>query len=286
MFRSWKLGSAFGIPLYVHPTFLLIVPWVLFQSRDHGLFGGLFAVSVVLTVFCCVILHELGHALMARYFGICTRDITLYPIGGVARLDRISERPHEELCIALAGPAVNVLIAALLTPVVLALAFARAEFVDPESLSLADGSLALLATFTLWVLISNVFLVVFNMIPAFPMDGGRVLRAVLSGWLGQLRATEIAGRVSLVIAAVLAFLAVFYFHNPFLVLISLFVAFVGHQERMMVRYREAQRRAALAAAEPTRLLPVPFSGVAWDGDHRVWVHWVDGRPVGYQVPAE
>jgi Zn-dependent protease len=289
MFRSWKIGRAFGIPLYVNPTFLLIVPWVLFQSRDHGLFGGLFAVAVVLTVFGCVVLHELGHALMARYFGIRTRDITLYPIGGVARLDRISERPHEELCIALAGPAVNVLIAALLTPLLVGAVFARVPFGDPEDLSLADGPLALLATYTLWVWVSNIFLVVFNMIPAFPMDGGRVLRAVLAGWLGRLRATEIAGRLGLVVAALLALLAVFYFHNPFLVLISLFVAFVGQQERMMVRYQDAQRRAAAAAGmapEPVTVTPRGFSGIAWDGHYRVWVRWVDGRPVGYHVPAE
>jgi Zn-dependent protease len=288
MFRSWKLGRAFGIPLYVHPTFLLIVPWVLFQSRDHGLFGGLFAVAVVLTVFGCVVLHELGHALMARYFGIPTRDITLYPIGGVARLDRISERPHEELCIALAGPAVNVLIALLLTPLIVSAFATRVSFGDPENLSLADGALPLLATFTLWLWVSNIFLVLFNLIPAFPMDGGRVLRSVLAGWLGQLRATDIAARLGLVVAMILAFVGLFVVHNPFLVLISLFVAFVGHQERLAVRYREARRRAAAAPAytQPVVVTPRGFSGIAWDGHYRVWVRWVDGRPVGYHVPAE
>src|ERR1700679_2118604 len=110
MFRSWHVGSAFGIPLYIHPTFLLIVPWVLSQSSGHTAFSAFFSVAVVLTVFACVLLHELGHALMARYFGIGTRDITLYPIGGVARLDSTGNAPHQEVCIALAGPAVNLVI--------------------------------------------------------------------------------------------------------------------------------------------------------------------------------
>jgi hypothetical membrane protein len=120
------------------------------------------------------------------------------------------------------------------------------------------------------------------------MDGGRVLRAVLAGWLGQLRATDIAARLGLVVAMLLALVGVFVVHNPFLVLISLFVAFVGHQERLAVRYREARRRAAAAPAyaEPVVVTPRGFSGIAWDGHYRVWVRWVDGRPVGYHVPAE
>ena len=298
MLRSWRVGQAFGIPLFINPTFLLIVPWVLFQSRGHDAAGAVLALAVVLAVFACVVLHELGHALMARYFGIRTLDITLYPIGGVARLDRLSDRPHEELCIALAGPAVNVVIAALLTPfALLALAGVAAE--GPETVSFSDGWPTLLATFVFWVWASNIGLVLFNLIPAFPMDGGRVLRAVLSGWLGEVRATDIAGRIGLVLAAVLAVLAVAG-PNPFLFVISLFVVFVGHQERLMVRYREAQRRSASRASpspeyvttsgeparEPAVVSSRGFSGVAWDGTHRVWVCWVDGRPVGYYAPSE
>jgi Zn-dependent protease len=290
MFRSWSLGRAFGIPLYVHPTFLFIVPWVLFQSRGQGLFAGLFAVAVVLTVFGCVLLHELGHALMARYFGIRTRDITLYPIGGVARLDRLSEKPHEELCIALAGPAVNVVIAALLTPLWAFALFAGSMPDAAEPFALASSPSALLGGFIFWLWYANIGLVIFNMIPAFPMDGGRVLRAVLASWLGIVRATDIAGRIGLVMALLLAVLAVVT-SNPMLVLVSLFVAFVGQQERLMVRYQEAQRRAAAGTVEPAVVEPAVvdprgYSGLTWDAHYRVWVRWVDGRPVAYYSPAE
>src|SRR5262245_34997323 len=112
MGRSWKLGTAFGIGLYVHWSFLLAPALVLMNNWAHGLEAAALAVGVVLAVFGCVLLHELGHALMARRFGIGTRDITLYPIGGVARLERMSDSPLEELAIAVAGPAVNVAIAA------------------------------------------------------------------------------------------------------------------------------------------------------------------------------
>jgi Zn-dependent protease len=289
MFRSWRLGRAFGIPLYVHPTFLLLVLWVFYQSAGRGLFDSLFALAVVLAVFGCVVLHELGHALMARRFGIQTRDITLYPIGGVARLDRMSEKPHEELCIALAGPAVNVVSAALLIPLLSVAGLAGLSFAHPDALSAADDPWTVLARLGLCVMVSNIILVLFNLIPAFPMDGGRVLRAVLSMGFGQVRATDIASRLGLAVALVLGLLSI-PFGNPFLLLVSLFVAFAGQQERLAVRYLEARRQQE---QEPLTVEPVPvtaaprgFSGVAWDNHYRVWVRWVDGRPVGYYAPAE
>src|SRR5262245_18366280 len=114
MLRSWKLGTAFGIGLYVHWSFLLLPAYVVFNAWGASAGQLLFLLGLVLAVFGCVLLHELGHALMARQFGIGTRDITLYPIGGVARLERMSEKPWEEVCIALAGPAVNAVLAVLL----------------------------------------------------------------------------------------------------------------------------------------------------------------------------
>jgi Zn-dependent protease len=286
MLRSWKLGRAFGIPLFVHPTFLLILLWVAYQSQGRGLLGAGLALAVVLTVFSCIVLHELGHALMARHFGIQTLDITLYPIGGVARLDRLSERPHEELCIALAGPAVNVVIAALLLPLLILAMLARIPLGDLETFSRTDGLLTLLVKFVLCVWVSNIGLVIFNLIPAFPMDGGRVLRAILSGSLGPVRATDIAGRLGLLLAMVFAVLA-FLIPNPLLLLVSVFVAFVGHQERLLVRYREARRRAAAPSVPEPVLIPTRgFSGIAWDPSYRVWVRWVDGRRVGYYASAE
>src|SRR5262245_22321157 len=124
MFRSMSLGRAFGIPLFLHPSFLLLPLYVLFMTLSQGLPTILFSQLVLLTVFGCVVLHELGHALMARFFGISTRDITLYPIGGVARLESMGGRPGEEIAIALAGPAVNLLLILLFAPLALLAAVA------------------------------------------------------------------------------------------------------------------------------------------------------------------
>jgi Zn-dependent protease len=171
MRMSWKLGRIAGIDVYVHSTFLLLL-----------LFTGVMTGGPLLVlVFSCVLLHELGHALMARRFGIETADITLYPIGGVARLNRIPKAPGAEFLIALAGPAVNFAIVLAL------LAF--------EIASYSFGIPPLLGGLMAWLMIVNLTLGLFNLIPAFPMDGGRVLRAALSGWLGRVRATSIAATV-------------------------------------------------------------------------------------------
>lgn len=168
---SWKLGRVAGIDVYVHPTFLFILLFP--QVTAWGAFG----LALVLTGFGCVLLHELGHALMARQFGIATEDITLYPIGGVARLQRMPRSPGAELLIALAGPAVNVAIVGVI--------------VTLSTLgAIVPGSLPW--QFISSLLVVNAVLALFNLIPAFPMDGGRVLRAALSGWIGRLNATRIA----------------------------------------------------------------------------------------------
>jgi Zn-dependent protease len=173
---SWKLGRVAGIDLFLHPTFLLLLAFVGATHQD-----SLVSIALVSAVFGCVLLHELGHALMARRFGIETLDITLYPIGGVARLMRMPRAPGAEMLIALAGPAVNVVLAGGL------LVFqAVSGTLDPWATEgLAGSFLTSLVTI-------NLGLALFNMIPAFPMDGGRVVRAALSGWLGRTRATEIA----------------------------------------------------------------------------------------------
>lgn len=176
MWQSWRLGRAAGIDVYLHPTFLLLLA-VAFAFQ-----GGLLAAVFTAAVFGCVLLHEYGHALTARAFGIPTRDITLYPIGGVARLERLPRAPRAELLITLAGPAVNLALAAVLA---LVLNLSGGLGADPEWAPLPAQFLATLA-------MANVALAVFNLLPAFPMDGGRIVRALLSGWLGRLRATEIA----------------------------------------------------------------------------------------------
>jgi Zn-dependent protease len=170
---SWKLGRVAGIDVYLHPTFLFVLAFP--QVTGHGVFG----LAVVLASFGCVLLHELGHALMARRFGISTEDITLYPIGGVARLSRMPRSPGAELLIALAGPAVNLAIAAGL------LGFGLLGAVGPWWESMPTS-------FVSNLLLVNLVLALFNLIPAFPMDGGRVLRALLSAPLGRVRATALA----------------------------------------------------------------------------------------------
>jgi Zn-dependent protease len=182
MRMSWKLGRVSGIDIYLHPTFLLIL---LFPQVTGG---GVLGLPLILAAFGCVLLHEFGHALMARRFGIGTEDITLYLIGGVARLSRMPRSPGAELLIALAGPAVNLAIAVGLFGLGILGLFGPYP------------TASLLGVFTFNLMAINVMLLLFNLIPAFPMDGGRVLRALLSGWIGRLRATETAAGIGRVLA--------------------------------------------------------------------------------------
>jgi Zn-dependent protease len=291
MFRSWRIGTAFGIGIYIHLTFWVLPVIVLMQSYSAGGWEMVRLMLVLLAgVMGCVVLHELGHAQMARYFGIRTRDITLYPIGGVARLERLSDKPVEELLIALAGPAVNVVIAALLIPPVVVLSM------HPAFATLWRSGLGF---FLGNLLLANILLVAFNLLPAFPMDGGRVLRAVLAMPMGRLRATEIAAKVGLVMAVLMVCGYLFsaqipfvggFFSNPMLMLVAVFIVLVGQQELMMVRHQEEVRRAREAEAATVTAAPVfydvtgapirpGFSGLLWDSRLRAWVQWHNGRPV-------
>jgi Zn-dependent protease len=221
---SWKLGRVAGIDIYLHPTFLLI----LFLPQVTA--GGLFSVALVLAAFGCVLLHELGHALMARQYGIATEDITLYPIGGVARLSRMPRSPGAELLIALAGPAVNVAIAAGLASLGILGIFAD---LAPESTVLGE--------FAANLVFANLVLAVFNLIPAFPMDGGRVLRALLSGWLGRLRATEIAAGLGRVLAVLFGIYSLINGMLPQFAL-AVFIYLASGWERSRVVVEENARR--------------------------------------------
>lgn len=226
---SWRIGRIAGIDVYVHPTFLLLLAWVavahylVHDDWTEALYGVVF----ILALFGIVVLHELGHALTARHYGIRTRDITLLPIGGVARLERIPEVPSQELAVAVAGPAVNVVLASL---IYLGLAVTGHLGSLNEVLTGGGGFIQQL----FWV---NVSLVVFNMVPAFPMDGGRVFRALLAMQFDYVKATQIAASVGQAIALLFGLLGLSY--NPLLIFIALFVWFAGAQESGFVQIRSA-----------------------------------------------
>jgi Zn-dependent protease/predicted transcriptional regulator len=222
---SLQIGTFAGIGVFIHWTFFLIFGYVAWVNWTAGASGILLASVFILALFFCVVLHEFGHALTARRYGIGTRDITLLPIGGVARLERMPEDPTQELLVALAGPAVNVVIALLL------LAYMLATGTFPEQLSMPpEPTMAALIQqwgFPFMLLYVNVFLVVFNMLPAFPMDGGRVLRALLGYRLNYARATRIAGATGQIMAVLFFFFGLVTV-TPLLMLIAVFV-FLGAQ---------------------------------------------------------
>lgn len=213
MKASQKLGRVAGIDLYVHVTFWLFLAWIGVSEylRDRSIRAVTSGVGFVLLVFGTVVLHELGHALTARRYGIKTRDITLYPTGGVARLERMPDDPREELWVALAGPAVNVALATVAFVVLFALGASLA----PTRVLGTEGSL--LARFA-WV---NVTLAIFNLLPAFPMDGGRVLRALLAMKRSYVDATRTAAAVGRIFAVGLGILGLM--SNPMLLVIAVFV---------------------------------------------------------------
>ncbi len=221
---SLSLGRIAGVKVLVHWTFLILLAWVFGErlAAGAGVHAAIEMVLFVLAVFACVLLHELGHALSARLYGVRTKFIVLLPIGGVANLESIPKKPLQELVIALAGPAVNVVIALLVFSALLA--FDRAVFASRD---------AMVDSFVLRLALVNLFLVVFNMIPAFPMDGGRVLRALLAQALGRDRATAIAAGVGQVCAVLFA-IAGFYW-NPILLLIAVLVFFGARAEANSVR---------------------------------------------------
>ncbi len=185
--------------------------------------------ALILVLFLCVVLHELGHALTAKKFNIRTKKITLLPIGGVASLEKMPEKPEQELLVALAGPAVNVVIAILLYLVIPVSDYFSMDPDRIEQLLIAPD----FQSFLFYLLIANILLVAFNLIPAFPMDGGRVLRALLSIPLGRVKATAIAASLGQVLAVVFFMLGVFF--NPFLILIALFIFVAAYSENQMVK---------------------------------------------------
>jgi Zn-dependent protease/CBS domain-containing protein len=234
---SWSLPifRIAGIQLRIHITFLLLIAWLAFGYYAQG--GSAAAASrviFVLLLFLCVVLHEFGHAFAAKAFGINTPDITLLPIGGVARLERMPEEPVQELIIAVAGPLVNVVIA-----LGLFVAGGFQVFLNPSNVE-SGGLVAQLLTI-------NIMLVLFNLLPAFPMDGGRVLRALLATRMSYVRATQVAANVGQGFAFIFGFLGLFG-PNPFLLFIALFVYIGASQEAALAQMKDVSRRFPVSSA--------------------------------------
>lgn len=236
---SWSipLGRVFGSEIRIHLTFLILLAWIGIAAYAAGGPGAAIdGMAFMVAVFACVTLHELGHAVAARRYGIETPDITLLPIGGLARLARMPEKPSEEIVIAIAGPLVNVAIVILLLLIGARLDPMLVASVEQPQASFADRLAAV-----------NVFLVVFNLIPAFPMDGGRVLRAVLAIPLGRRRATRIAAAIGQGVAFVFGAIGLFG-GNAILVFIAIFVYLAAAAEAESTGLMEQARKVKVHQA--------------------------------------
>lgn len=240
---SWKIGRIAGIEVFFHWTFLLLIGWILasYVATGQGWIAALTGVAFVLALFACVVAHELGHALAARRFGVSTQDITLYPIGGVARLQRIPEHPYQEFVISIAGPLVNVVIAASI-----AIGLALTSGISMiAGLDMSSGFI----TNLLW---ANVVLAIFNLIPAFPMDGGRILRAGLASVMDYSRATRVAAGVGQGLAILFAIVGLFVLNNPMLLFIAIFIYLGASGEAQMAEVRSILRGVPVREAMMTR----------------------------------
>nr|MBP6810432.1 site-2 protease family protein [Saprospiraceae bacterium] len=213
---SLKIFTWLGIPVFLHWTFGLIFLYILWHAQSVGLgtIETVWLTALFMSLFLCVLLHEYGHAIAARRYGVKTRDIVLMPIGGVARLERMPEKPFHEFVVAIAGPAVNVVIAVVLFVIIgltveegsfgeMLLSAVQTRDIGPEIATESGYLMSPTMHFFIYLAFTNVVLVIFNMIPAFPMDGGRVFRALLSMWLGRPKATKIAAWLGQAIALML-----------------------------------------------------------------------------------
>jgi Zn-dependent protease/CBS domain-containing protein len=228
---SFPIGRLFGSEVRIHITFFLLLAWIgIAHYQQGGVAAAIDGVLFIIAIFACVVAHEFGHAITARRYGIKTPDITLLPIGGLARLERMPEKPSEEIIVALAGPAVNVVIAAAL------ILFMNAKF-DLTALERLDNPGL---SFMVRLASVNIFLVLFNLIPAFPMDGGRVLRAILAIWYPRVQATNMAARIGQALAFGFGFLGLMG-GNPLLIFIAIFVYLAATAEAQSVGLQDISR---------------------------------------------
>ncbi|HMP80316.1 MAG TPA: site-2 protease family protein, partial [Pirellulaceae bacterium] len=237
---SWKIAEVRGIAVFVHATFFILLAYIgfMYWSQSQNVATTIEGVGFIVAIFFCVLLHEFGHALAAARYGIKTRDITLLPIGGLARLERMPDKPVQELWVALAGPAVNVVISALL----FAWLAVSATLEPWDKMGVTSGS------FLQRLMVVNVFLAVFNMLPAFPMDGGRVLRALLATRMDYVTATQVAATVGQGMALIFGLMGLLGEFSPMLVFIALFVWIGAQQEASLAQMKGALAGIPVAAA--------------------------------------
>lgn len=242
---TWKIARFADIDIYVHSTFFLLLAWVGLSNwqQTGSLSAVISGISFILLLFVCVIMHEFGHALTARRYGIATRHITLLPIGGVALLEGMPDNPRQEIMVALAGPAVNLLIALALW----------LWLVLGNSVLQLDMNTVFAGSFVHKLLIINIILAVFNLLPAFPMDGGRVLRAAISMFAGPEKATLIAARIGQALALGMAFIG--WHYDPFLIFIAVFIWMSAASEQRMQMAKIKHQQAIEDALRQRRNQP-------------------------------
>lgn len=241
---SLTIGRIAGTSIRLHFTFLLFLAWIgISDYLARGPAAAASSLAFIVLVFVCVCAHEFGHILMGRHFGIRTPEVILSPIGGIANMERLPDVPSQELLVSIAGPLVNVVIAAVLIAAgglslggLLNITFEQASLL--ERLALVNASL-----------------VVFNLIPAFPMDGGRVLQALLAMGLGQARATQIAARIGQIFAFVFVLAGLFF--NPMLMLIGGFIYLAATAEEQTASFRSFAEGLDVSAAVERAAVVLP-----------------------------
>lgn len=241
--KSLTIGRIQGIDIKLHPSFLLIALWVVYHwgfRQNYGVAGTVYGFVLVLAIFCLVLLHELGHSMMAHEYGLRVRDITLVPFGGIARIEQMPARPRAEAMISVAGPLVNLAIALLLLPLLLmvGLASGNSSLQDFAQFGLGDVSLT---GFLFYLFLANLTLAIFNLLPAFPMDGGRILRAGVTPFIGRQGATTVAVAIGVTLGVLIGTLGLIS-GEYLIVLVMAFVILAAFAEGRAVRLEESMRR--------------------------------------------
>ncbi len=292
MFASLRIARVFGIPVQIHWTFSLLLLWIAYEgyAGGAGWFNTGIIALIILSLFFCVILHEFGHALMARRFGIDTHDITISPIGGIARLNGMPEKPVQEMWVALAGPMVNMVLAVLFAVMFFFLTGANWSEVRMTFYGylLHDENYfldySLFEFFLISMIAGNTILALFNLLPAFPMDGGRVLRAIMAQQLGRPKATRIAAWVGQAFAIALA---AYGFMSGMEVtgLVGLFVFFAASQENRSVQYESVIARFSVADAVRFQFSTLESTSTIGAAAHRLQ-HGLERSFLVYEVADE